>query len=134
MGIIPTDLGTEISTNEYDSKLKNPFNGSVYVFGHWQDKSFVITYQDIPKEACIALATYDWGSNYSSGLVSLSISNSWDMSGPLYAMTGYCEGGQDYRYAACPGDANNPTPISVAIAAQKCDCEDSSCSIGWKFQ
>ena len=137
MGIIPTDLGTEISTNEYVSKLKNPFNGSVYVSGHWQDKSFVITYQGIPKEACIALATYDWGSNYSSGLVALSISNyGGDISGPINTMTDTvgCEDREDYRYVACPGDANNPTPISVATAAQKCDCEDSSCSIGWKFQ
>ena len=138
MGIIPTDLGTEISSNEYDSKLRNPFNGSVYVSGYWGDKSFIITYQGIPKEACIALATYDWGSNYSSGLVALSISDAeWDISGPINSMTETvgCESDAgDYRYVACPGDANNPTPISVATAAQKCDCEDSSCSIGWKFQ
>lgn len=135
MGIIPTELGTEISTDQYASKLKNPFNGSVYIAGDgYGSNGFVITYQGIPKEACIALATYDWGNNYSSGLIAVSISNEWNISGPIQAMTEYygCEGGADY--VACPGDAVNPTPISVATAAQKCDCEDNSCSIGWKFK
>ena len=35
--------------------------------------AFTITFKDLPREACVAIATNDWGSNYSSGLLGIGI-------------------------------------------------------------
>ena len=38
------------------------------------NKSFIITYTDVPIEACLELAVMDWGSSSGSGLVAFSVS------------------------------------------------------------
>lgn len=67
--------------------------------------------------------------NFGYGIVGIKRNASHKFILPGCAME---SGGQGV--VACLGDTNNPTPMSVAKAAQGCDCEDSSCSIGWKFQ
>jgi type II secretory pathway pseudopilin PulG len=147
MGVIPDSISTNIlknysgSNDSYYYENANPFNGNVIVYNIWEsDRAFVIAYTGIPKEACVTLATYDWGSNHSSGLKAITVSSSFDLSGPrdafaddIYSSIG-CDSNTRYTEIACPGDATNPTPMSVVQAARGCACEDSACSIGWKFQ
>ena len=134
MGVTPDEMGS-------GTTLTNPFNGDVSIRAHWSGiKKFTIVYNGLPKEACITLATHDWGSKHSSGLLAISAAGGWGASGPMnvaddigyeYALECTNDGSV---FFACPGDANNPTPMSVSRAAQACACEANSCSVGWKFQ
>ena len=142
MGVMPDGISTSILKNyggSYNSDYydnANPFNGGIIVYSNNGMGGFVISYTGLPKEACITLATYDWGSNYSSGLLAITASNISFLSGPMHSHpSSECDSiGGTYYAIACPGDADNPAPMSVTKAAQACNCEDNSCSIGWKFQ
>ena len=145
MGVIPDSVSThslKTWSGSYSVYYENanPFNGSIAIFyegGHgYPDDGFIISYTGIPKEACVTLATYDWGSNHSSGLKAISVSSSFDLCGPrdAYIESINCDSHTNYTEIACPGDATNPTPMSVVQAARGCACEDNSCSVGWKFK
>ena len=70
MGVVPDELGTT-------SDLTNAFNGKVYISAadsttENDDKAFNIVFDGLSREACITLATNDWGSGYSSGLIAIA--------------------------------------------------------------
>ena len=70
MGVVPDELGTT-------SDLTNAFNGKVYIGAadsttENDDKAFNIVFDGLSREACITLATNDWGSGYSSGLIAIA--------------------------------------------------------------
>ena len=58
---------------------ENAFNSSMAFAGFLahndSSKGFTLAIYEVPHEACIKLATYDWGTASSSGLVSVAISN-----------------------------------------------------------
>ena len=135
LGVLPDELKDGIYAWAHNN---NPFNGSIGISEHHSEKSFSLTYNGLPKEACVALATYDWGDKYSSGLIAISVHSNFNWSGPYNALDPYGNGcameSGGAGIVACPGDANNPTPMSVSKAAQGCACTDNSCTVGWKFQ
>lgn len=69
--IYPGELG--------DGVASNPFGGNVTLTSakrndnDTRNKAFTITYTAIPDEACIDLATQDWGTGTRSGLVSVAV-------------------------------------------------------------
>ena len=71
LGVVPDEL------KKSASELTNSFNGSVVINasnstnGEALPRAFDIIFNGLPKEACITLATNDWGSGYSSGLIAL---------------------------------------------------------------
>ena len=135
LGVLPDELKDGIYSWSHNN---NPFKGTIGISEGYGDKFFVLTYHGLPKEACVALATYDWGDKYSSGLTAISVHSNFNWSGPYNALTDWnnicsMESG-GIGTVACPGDANNPTPMSVSKAAQGCACTDNSCTVGWKFQ
>ena len=115
--------------NALPDEIKNGWQhilgGSFYIDGvqylHGDDnneKAFSMTFESLPKEACIKLATYDWGSGYSSGLVSISVAGAYSTPD-----TGYigCEGFIDeYTATACPGGSILSTPMPVTTATEYC--------------
>ena len=72
MGVVPDDLGT--SVNRYGRiEISHAFNGNVYIdYDYSNPKSFSITFKGLPKEACMTLATTNWGSS-STGLVGVLV-------------------------------------------------------------
>jgi type II secretory pathway pseudopilin PulG len=136
LGILPDELKAGIEA--WSGNNNNPFGGNVDInvdhdIGNW----FTISYNGLPKEACVALATYDWGDKDSSGLIAISVHSNFNWSGPYNALSygnGCAMESGGEGIVACPGDANNPTPMSVSKAAQGCACTDNSCTVGWKFQ
>jgi Tfp pilus assembly protein PilE len=144
MGVIPDELGTT-------STLTNAFNGSVLVNGVYlgntaqeatdSEKSFEVIFNGLSKEACVTLATNDWGSNYSSGFIALQVKSAAQTKdttakgtsvGPL---TWKCQGTSGSGdVIACSGGATQPSPLNVAEAAKGCACgTNSTCSIRLKF-
>ncbi len=72
MGIVPDDLKT--SAGRYGGiEISHTFNGNVYIdYDYDNPKSFSITFNGLPKEACMTLATTNWGSS-STGLVGVLV-------------------------------------------------------------
>ena len=78
--LVPTEM-VEVDANTQAVTLNNPFGGSVIIgCGSKRggnsgdtDKAFVITYENVPREACIELATQDWGVGASSGLIAVCV-------------------------------------------------------------
>ena len=73
MGVTDDAMGTT------GSKLVNPFGGFVAIKSAKngsagegnKNRAFEITFFGLPREACVAIATNDWGSGYSSGLLGI---------------------------------------------------------------
>ena len=105
LGIVPAVMGST------PSSLTNPFKGSVtigtYNFNSVSNSGFKVTYSDLPKEACIALATSDFGSGAGSGFIGVAIDSdsapatsecdAYTMDGAL-AETGGCAEGSDITW------------------------------------
>ena len=136
MGIVPDSLPYNSANNSFT----NAFNGRTVLHSVHENASsdkwskFRIVYE-VPKEACIALATYDWGSESSSGLMAISAGRNGASTGPNYEYTGNCNDDPYGSYlVACPNDPNNPTPMNVAKAASACNCDDGLCAVGLMFR
>ena len=126
MGVVPDELGTD------GSSLTNAFNGAVYINsakGTKDDDSFYIIFNGLSREACITLATNNWGSNYSSGLVGMAVSGNATSNADITALTiGCTKDGSDGK--VCPGKM----PMAVSSAATACACDNgNTCSVFWKY-
>ncbi len=73
LGIVPPVMGNSAA-------LTNPFKGAVTiatadakVADGTAKTAFTVTYEGLPKEACIALATADFGSGAGSGFIGVTI-------------------------------------------------------------
>ena len=144
MGVVPDELGSY--SNDFSNKFTNAFNGGVEInsFSRANNQAFQISYYAIPESACIALATQDWGSGYSSGLVSVVVngpgaSPTWGGSGPYEGGdAGFnCNGEIDNNSAiACPGGSTLSVPMPITTAAQICkNCADAyGCGVTLHFQ
>ena len=125
MGAIPDDLTIDSSGN-----IKNIFGGTIWIHTStssyaWHnsvgdtDDAFIITIYNLPKEACVALATMDWGTS-STGLIAVSV-NDDGFSNSTYNFP-KCNGYSEQRYVAgCPGDSTVSVPIPVSLAATACN-------------
>lgn len=119
--------------------LENPFGGEVRLYSstkggtNGSQKAFVVEYRDLPEEACMELATYDWGSGSSSGLIAISANGT----------SAFIDGGADAYNIGCTGNAQDgiacpdgstvSVPMPVSVAANTCDCAGDSCIFGAKF-
>ena len=139
MGIYPDD--GKISY----SYFLNSFGGDSWLFSSdykdiGDDKSFIFSTRSLSRKACVELATKDWGSESSSGLIGVAIgSNYISYGGDNYPLPVKCTGEGMTRdsgfssdvYYACSGKL----PISPAKAAQYCSCgDDNKCFILFKYK
>ena len=107
LGVVPDEL------KKSATELTNAFNGSVEIKASSSTKNealpraFYIIFNGLPKEACISLATNDWGSGYSSGLIALHAQ-----------ATSYTKGDWE-AYIGCTSGAGDgiPAPSSGADAS-----------------
>lgn len=145
MGVIPDELGTDYGTGT----LTNAFQGTVLIDAAQSgnsgapNKAFVLTMNGLSREACVSLATNDWGSGYSAGLIGLRVTgaaatNDAAVTGTTNLQVNCNGSGTGSPTYACAGAAasgtNVPTPLNVAKAATACACGTANvCSITWKF-
>ncbi|HCU59154.1 MAG TPA: hypothetical protein DIC64_04145, partial [Alphaproteobacteria bacterium] len=73
------------------------------------DSGFSVTYSALPAEACINLATADWGSGAGSGFIGVTAGTK--------------------ATASKVGDANEGRPLSVADAITGCPNDQSSVTL-----
>ena len=140
MGAIPDDLSTV--SGRYS--VSNIFGGyidvnCVYAGYDKPDvytKSFSIVFEGMPKEACVALATKDWGSASSTGLTAMQVYDG-DLSGYYLGSADYnCEGSGDDPSSfiqACTNGSTPTVPISPSLVSGACKCSGNYCAIAWFF-
>lgn len=104
------------------NNLVNPFGGAVSVQKSGKkvasdNKAFILSFSGLPKEACMALSTYDWGSGSSSGLIALTIGTG--TAPTTFNQLKGCEGSEGSAIA-CPNGSSLKVPMPVTVAAKKC--------------
>ena len=118
------------------SYMEHPFGGWIALNcssrkAGGDNKAFGVDLESVPEEACMALATYDWGSGSSSGLIAISVNH-----GTVLAIDGYSVGCAGSSYSggavACPNGATVSVPMPVNVAATACH-EGESNQISLKF-
>ena len=109
-GIIPGEMdgGGSIITNAFAGDVTI---GTAAVNGN-NDAAFTIKYEGLGQEACVTMATSDWGSGSSSGLVDMTVSAA-------------ATGGTTY--------SGTDLPVSLINAAANCKCATATCSIEWTY-
>ena len=139
MGVVPDELVSARPNNDgTGGALTNAYNGNVYIkaadSGTGADSAFYIIFTGLSKEACITLATNDWGSSFSSGLIGMQAKSGIDDNAAhededVTDIVMGCEGGSDG--IACAGKS---MPMDVGDAATACACDaGNTCSIFWKY-
>ena len=136
MGVIPDELGTTAT----DLASGNPYAGGVFITAsdsaatNGTDKAFDVAFTGLSKEACVALATGDWGSGHSAGLIAIGAYGSeTKVTGATLGNNGDpCAGDAN---VACAGGTTTPIPMPVTKAATACSCAagTNSCSVVWKY-
>ena len=124
MGVVPDELGTT-------SDLTNAFNGKVYISTadsttDDDDKAFNIVFDGLSREACITLATNDWGSGYSSGLIAIAAQGTSIGNKVLNDKIG-CTGGTSVQFkTASSNSKNTQTKTSSSDAVSPMDEKQDS--------
>lgn len=141
MGVVPDELGT--AYNNEKATLTNAFNGPVFIkqsdsTAANDGKAFTIQFNNLSREACITLATNDWGSGYSSGLIAMQVRGTstaaGDTAGTPLLNTVYIGNPGTANSIATPGGSTQSVPMAVTAAAKACACnEGNKCSIEWKY-
>ncbi|MBQ8785403.1 MAG: hypothetical protein IJZ59_05100 [Alphaproteobacteria bacterium] len=112
-GVLPQKMITGNDT------LVNPFNGDVKIRSISYDSGFVIVYNGLPKNACVAAASMDWG----NGITHLFVSPSGyelPRSFPKYLDNG-------------EHDATE-LPLPISHATKDCWCTHSTCGLALFFK
>ena len=109
-GIIPGEMdgGGSVITNAFAGKVTI----ATATVNTNADAAFTIKYEGLGREACVTMATSDWGSGSSSGLVSMAVSD---------------DGGDGTSYSG------TDLPVSLINAAAQCGCDTATCSIEWTY-
>ena len=122
MGIIPRDMlqAARGSTVASDITIINVYGGQIKLTaGGTDDRNFYVTYSGLPMEACVSIATADWGSQAGSGLQSISVGAS---------DTGKTEGGTLTDHTI------DTLPLSLSTAATNCSGSgDNGNTIKWTY-
>ena len=140
-GVVPNDMYTAADTYASNAAITNAFGGAVTIAasgGRAKDdnEAFTIVYSGLTSEACITIATGDWGSGQASGLIAIAAGNlsGDDAKGASAAIaevyTTNTTGGDAY---AVPGGTKNKTPMSVTQAVNLCNASGSTGSVAWKY-
>ncbi len=163
LGVIPDDLvPSTFKNDDTNSTLKNAFKGNVYINLSYataadapaaggdggEPTAFEIAFDGLSREACIAMATSDWGSGSSSGLVGIAFkgeASGAELDGASEDGNGMyigCAGSETTSAAlgkgkvvACPAGSIR-VPLSVKRASEACNCigtGSNQCSITWKY-
>ncbi len=156
-GVVPNDMYT-LSSGAYDATkgLKNAFNGQVTIIASKArggdtvgNEAFTIEYGGLSQEACVTVATGDWGSGQASGLIGIAagvegtqptvagaLGTIGDVVADALTDDNTAATAGDGAVLAIPGHGTVPTPITVAQAVAACDgaqADGSGYAVAWKY-
>ena len=153
MGVVPDELVSTTDDSKKEQTLINAFLGNVEIkaanakgldaTSTGTDKAFTVKFSGLSKEACVTLATNDWGSGYSAGFIGMAVagtnggaldsgldSNCTGSAAAKEEKTGDKVTKVGKATTACAGVA-----MTVVTAATACGCGRASntCEILWKY-
>ena len=143
-GVVPNDMYTSVSNTD----ITNAFGGDVTIAAAKartgdddSNEAFIIEYAGLSSEACVTVATGDWGSGQASGLIAIAAGTSGSLSDLLADVvidpaTDDAVDAEAGKVVGKPGNATVPTPISVTKAVTACDGADNAGSgygVAWKY-
>ncbi len=123
--------------------LKNPFGGEVEIKsgtltsegGH--GLAYTIEYKGLDKQACIALATHDWGSAKNSSLIGVAAGKTGSVLSDVNSLHLNCSGRMSAHHViACTNGSlyKTPIPMNVAASGAVClECGSNICSVILKY-
>ena len=141
-GVVQEDMYDAESSSD---EIENAFGGTVFIYASGgrkanDDEAFMIVYSGLPKEACITLATGDWGSGESSGLIGIAAAGE---NATAESTRGAGSKLNNIYTTTTDGTANvsipgantmeNRTPMTVTKATGLCSATGSKNSVGWKY-
>ena len=104
----------------------NPFGGKIY-FGTADDgRTFTITYTDLTGEACVKMATADWGADQSSGLRGMGVGTV--VANGKVALTHTWKHSTEAAY-----QGKTDLPVTVASAAALCGTNQNG-AVTWYYR
>ena len=120
MGITPDEMGT-------GNSLSDPFGGAVTIAEDTKGSglsgqaagAFMITFGSLPREACVNVATQDWGSAYTTGFLGIGV-NASPTACNVATGTNTDAGGVKCTNAAVRG------PMTVSQAAGYCTNDNNN--------
>ncbi len=136
MGVVPNELYTTTPTDA-TTGLTNAFLGSVVIgsvkvtgldgeTSGGANRGFFVIMNGLTREACVTLATNDWGSGYSAGFVGLKISNEAQTTAP-----------EDFTVTCTDNTASkwcsSKKAMQVSVAAGGCNADGNTNSVTWVF-
>ena len=136
LGAIPAVMGTS-------DTLTNPFKGSVTLNGSAvaaeggaTGTAFTVSYAGLPTEACIALATADFGSGAGSGFIGVVVGTAAEgTNNDVYIAQGSgrtaITAGTNQRPEASGRGEGEAYTMAAAITA--CKATNNNATITWKF-
>ncbi len=113
-----------LTDENYDSESKqglNPFGGSITFGATESGRSFLLSYSGLTTEACVKMATADWGADESSGLLSITIGAAMNDEATT------APAGTSFTW----NDANNSLPVDVATATTACSTTNA---VTWEYR
>ena len=147
-GVVPNDMYTAADTYASNADITNAFGGAVTIEAdvarkdRTEKEAFVITYTGLSSEACVTVATGDWGSGQASGLIGIAAGkNAADATTIADAVKKLFTDDQTEvtattatdAAASAPGNTTNPTPMSVTVAVNACTGTASNNAVAWKY-
>ena len=126
--------------------LTNVFGGAVRItssglLADGDDGAFYISFYKISRDACVAVATSDWGAGSSSGFMGLHVmgsptSEDEDATADGILRSGTANEGSVSKgdATAIPGGKTVKVPMTVAQARQACFCPNqATCAVTMKY-
>jgi Tfp pilus assembly protein PilE len=153
-GVVPNDM------YDSDGNITNAFNGTVFIAPSKArsttegatsgdtagNEAFIIEYNGLSAEACVTIATGDWGSGQASGLIGIAalgytsnttetqISHAGTMLADITVEnTAGASADKSNGVIGVPGGTNTATPIPVTSAVTACSGGGSGNSVAWKY-
>ncbi len=124
MGIIPRNMLPAGETEATATAIVNAYQGSVFLSEAntgGNGRSFKVAYTGLTREACVSIASSDWGAQAGSGLIHIGIT-----AGALASLEASTKGTKEFSMA--------DFPITLAEAAAYCtDTTDTGNAIIWEY-
>lgn len=136
-GAVPNGMYDPAEINNANPTLRHIFSGQILIYpsNKYDDTrkmAFEMYLLGLTKDACIAMATTDWGQDPASGFVSMYIGTD-EFTEPLmqnvYASTDNNEEAGIYT----PGQHSLAVPLPINPAFEACACPGNQCVVGLKY-
>lgn len=139
MGAVPSKAVADADKGE----LTNLYRGSITISGaplfnkSTDILAYTITYNNLPKDACAAMASYNWGKE-SSSLIGVGVgaadSDISKIEATLYkGCDGFKSNGSNAYSVACNKGKTVSIPMPPSSLGSACECKNDTCVLVLKF-